>query len=276
MREIINFNDNWHFWKNVSDVNINDGGESITLPHTWNGVDGQDGGNDYFRGTCLYRKVFRSDLLPKAKKYYLEINGANSSADVYMNGKRLAHHDGGYSTWRVNITGYLRTENTLCILVDNAPNEEVYPQVADFTFYGGIYRDVNIVCVEETHFDLEYFGGKGLVITPEIAETAANVKIDTYVNDMEKGDEISFCIFDADGNAVAQYQSANTSAVLTIEDVSYLYLYEYDVLNVSSYSAKVIVFLVMLLCLSYSILVVLKGNSSEVYDVSVLSLPCLL
>ena len=219
MRQILKFNDNWEFLKGVSEINAAEVGESITIPHTWNATDGQDGGNDYFRGTCLYRKVFRSDLLPKAKKYYLEINGANSSADVYMNGKRLAHHDGGYSTWRVNITGYLRTENTLCILVDNAPNEEVYPQVADFTFYGGIYRDVNIVCVEETHFDLEYFGGKGLVITPEIAETAANVKIDTYVNDMEKGDEISFCIFDADGNAVAQCQSANTSAVLTIENV---------------------------------------------------------
>ena len=219
MRQILKFNDNWEFLKGVSEMGAAEVGESITIPHTWNATDGQDGGNDYFRGTCLYRKVFRSDLLPKAKKYYLEINGANSSADVYMNGKRLAHHDGGYSTWRVNITGYLRTENTLCILVDNAPNEEVYPQVADFTFYGGIYRDVNIVCVEETHFDLEYFGGKGLVITPETAETAANVKIDTYVNDMENGDEISFCIFDADGNAVAQRQSASTSAVLTIEDV---------------------------------------------------------
>ena len=219
MRQILKFNDNWEFLKGVSEIGAAEVGESITIPHTWNATDGQDGGNDYFRGTCLYRKVFRSDLLPKTKKYYLEINGANSSADVYMNSKRLAHHDGGYSTWRVNITGYLRTENTLCILVDNAPNEEVYPQVADFTFYGGIYRDVNIVCVEETHFDLEYFGGKGLVITPEIAETAANVKIDTYVNDMEKGDEISFCIFDADGNAVAQCQSATTSAALTIEDV---------------------------------------------------------
>ena len=219
MRQILKFNDNWEFIKGVSEMGAAEGGESITIPHTWNATDGQDGGNNYFRGACLYRKAFRSDLLPKAKKYYLEINGANSSADVYMNGKRLAHHDGGYSTWRVNITGYLRTENTLCILVDNAPNEEVYPQVADFTFYGGIYRDVNIVCVEETHFDLEYFGSKGLVITPEIAETAANVKIDTYVNDMENGDKISFCIFDADGNAVAQYQSANTSAVLTIENV---------------------------------------------------------
>ena len=219
MRQILKFNDNWEFLKGVSEIGTAEVGESVDLPHTWNAQDGQDGGNDYFRGTCLYRKVFRADLLPKSQKYYLEINGANSSADVYMNGKRLAHHDGGYSTWRVNITGYLRAENTLCILVDNAPNEEVYPQVADFTFYGGIYRDVHIVCVAQTHFDLEYFGGKGLVITPEIADGNASVKIDTYVNDMERDDEIAFRIFDADGNAVAQCRSADTSAVLTIEGV---------------------------------------------------------
>ena len=102
MRQIINFNNKWEFYKDTNDINIQAVGEEISLPHTWNATDGQDGGNDYFRGTCLYRKVFRSDLLPKAKKYYLEINGANSSADVYMNGKRLAHHDGGYSTWRVD------------------------------------------------------------------------------------------------------------------------------------------------------------------------------
>ena len=219
MRQIIQFNSGWEFFKNTSDVNTQGLSEEITLPHTWNGVDGQDGGNDYFRGTCLYKKVFRSELLPEAKKYYLEINGANSSADVYMNGKRLAHHDGGYSTWRVNITGYMRPENTLCILVDNAPNEEVYPQVADFTFYGGLYRDVNIVCVEDTHFDLEYYGGKGLVITPEIEGNTASVKIDTYVSGMQSGDEILYCVSDADGNTVKEAQSAEKSCSLTIENV---------------------------------------------------------
>ena len=219
MRQILKFNDNWEFLKGVSEVNPAEVGESISLPHTWNALDGQNGGNDYFRGTCLYTKVFRADQLPKAKKYYLEINGANSSADVYMNGKRLAHHDGGYSTWRVNITGYLRTENTLAVLVDNAPNEEIYPQVADFTFYGGIYRDVNIVCVEETHFDLEYFGGNGLVVTSEISDNSALIKIDTYVNNIEKGDEIFFRIFDARRNEVSQCRKEITSAVLTIENV---------------------------------------------------------
>ena len=218
MRQIIQFNSGWEFFKNTSEVNAQGVSEEITLPHTWNGVDGQDGGNDYFRGACLYKKIFRSEILPEAKKYYLEINGANSSADIYMNGKRLAHHDGGYSTWRVNITGYLRPENTLCVLVDNAPNEEVYPQVADFTFYGGLYRDVNIVCVENTHFDLEYYGGKGLVITPEMKESAANIKLETYVSGMQSGDEILYRIGDADGNTVATVQTAEKFCFLTIEN----------------------------------------------------------
>ena len=219
MRQIVKFNDNWHFWKDVADVNIQDGGENVNLPHTWNAIDGQDGGNDYFRGTCVYKKVFHRDELPESEKYYLEINGANSSADVYMNGKRLAHHDGGYSTWRINITGYLRPENIITVLVDNSPNEEVYPQVADFTFYGGLYRDVNIICVNDTHFELEYFGSRGLIITPEISGNDADVKIDTYITNIENGDEIAYSIYDADNNLVAESKSKETSVNLKIENV---------------------------------------------------------
>ena len=76
--------------------------------------------------------------LPEAARYYLQIDGANSSADVYMNGNHLAHHDGGYSTWRVDITEHLGAMSLLTIKVDNSANETVYPQMADFTFYGGI------------------------------------------------------------------------------------------------------------------------------------------
>ena len=219
MRQIVKFNDNWHFWKDVADVNIQDGGENINLPHTWNAIDGQDGGNDYFRGTCVYKKVFRRDELPASEKYYLEINGANSSADVYMNGKRLAHHDGGYSTWRINITGYLRPENIITVLVDNSPNEEVYPQVADFTFYGGLYRDVNIICVNDTHFELEYFGSRGLIITPEISGNDADVKIDTYITNIENGDEIAYSIYDAENHLVAETKSNETSVSIKIENI---------------------------------------------------------
>ena len=73
MREVLNFNKDWLFWKNMSDINIQNDGENINLPHTWNAIDGQDGGNDYFRGTCLYKKTFKLSDLPVSKRYYLEI-----------------------------------------------------------------------------------------------------------------------------------------------------------------------------------------------------------
>ena len=219
MREVLNFNKDWLFWKNMSDINIQNDGENINLPHTWNAIDGQDGGNDYFRGTCLYKKTFKLSDLPVSKRYYLEINGANSSADVYCNGKNIAHHDGGYSIWRVDLTETLKEENELCVLVDNAENDHVYPQFADFTFYGGLYRNVNIICVNETHFDLDYFGGKGLVVTPEINGENASVKIETYVTNLQSGDEIRYRILDGKGELVCENKTADTSCSLEIKNV---------------------------------------------------------
>ena len=98
MRNILNLNQNWLFFKDTADVSLKEGGEALSLPHTWNAIDGQDGGNDYFRGSCLYKKTLKKAELPDADLYYLELCGANSSADVYANGEHLAHHDGGYST----------------------------------------------------------------------------------------------------------------------------------------------------------------------------------
>ena len=100
MRSILNFNSSWSFFKATEDINVAEGAELVNLPHSWNALDGQDGGNDYFRGSCVYKKTFTKADLPTGDLHYLEIQGANSSADVYLNGKKLAHHDGGYSTWR--------------------------------------------------------------------------------------------------------------------------------------------------------------------------------
>ncbi len=218
MRKIVNINNEWRFYKGASDVNQTGEFENVSLPHTWNAKDGQDGGNDYYRGTCLYKRVLKLEELPKAEKYYLEINGANSSADVYCNGKRLAHHDGGYSTWRVNITNHLREQNVISILVDNSINENVYPQTADFTFYGGLYRDVNVIALCQTHFDLEYYGGKGLKITPIVSDNDANVQVQTFVTELKDTDQIKFTIKDCDGKTIAE-KTGGTEEVLLIKDV---------------------------------------------------------
>ena len=149
MRQIMNFNTKWAFSKEANEVPkvMPERWYWVNLPHTWNNIDGQDGDNDYFRGTAYYAKELDKNDLPKAEQYYLEICGANSSATVYVNGKEIANHDGGYSTWRVNLTDVLTEKTLLVIAVDNGINERVYPQTADFTFYGGLYRDVNIIAV---------------------------------------------------------------------------------------------------------------------------------
>lgn len=154
--------------------------EKVTLPHTWNAVDGQSA-SDYYRGNCTYIKKFVKPELGKDEELFLEINGANSSSKVILNGKELACHDGGYSTYRVKLTEDLLDENELQIEVDNSANDHVYPQKADFTFYGGLYRDVKLITVQKTHFDLEYFGGKGFYVTPEVLEDKAIVKFDAYI-----------------------------------------------------------------------------------------------
>jgi len=217
LRTVFNFNAKWAFTKMATEVptEMPKLWDWVNLPHTWNGIDGQDGGNDYHRGTCYYAKTLDQMDLPKADRYYLEINGANSSAWVYLNGKEMASHDGGYSTWRVDITDQLQRENLFVIAVDNAPNDRVYPQVADFTFYGGLYRDVNILCVNNSHFDLDYFGGTGLQVTPDVS---GKVTVKTWVTNMQDGQAIRRTIRDAEGNVAAQSESAEATAELFVEN----------------------------------------------------------
>lgn len=221
MRTILNFNTKWAFTKEATEVpsSMPAKWNLVNLPHSWNAIDGQDGGNDYYRGTCYYAKALEKAELPEADQYYLELRGANSSADVYVNGKHLAHHDGGYSTWRVNITDALAAENLFVITVDNAENTTVYPQMADFTFYGGLYRDVNIICVSESHFDLDYFGGPGLKVTPEISGSEAKVEIECYLTNHKPEQSLLYVIRDKEGNVVAETKSSDTRVTLAIQNV---------------------------------------------------------
>ena len=185
MRNIVSFNDNWKFIKNAADeMEAAKGkGESIALPHTWNAVDGQDGGNDYHRGTCWYVKKFAKPEKNETDKAYLEFCGAAMTAEVYLNGEKISRHEGGYSTFRVEITEKLQEENTLVVSVDNSNNTTVYPQTADFTFYGGLYRDVNLIIVPETHFDLAYCGSQGIKVTPvvNLEEKKAVVTVEAWL-----------------------------------------------------------------------------------------------
>ena len=221
MRNIVNINRKWAFSKQATSVptELPANWDWVNVPHSWNAIDGQDGDNDYFRGTCYYVKKLDKMDLPETDRYYLEIKGANSSADVYVNGKNLAHHDGGYSTWRVDITDALDVNNLIVIAVDNSANETVYPQFADFTFYGGLYRDVNIICVNESHFELMHHGGPGLKITPAIDGKDAKVEIETWVKNFAEGQQLKYTIKSACGKVVAEEITADTKVTLDIKDV---------------------------------------------------------
>ena len=222
MRTVLNFNTKWAFSKmaDALPTEISKKWDFVNLPHCFNAIDGQDGDNDYYRGTAYYAKSFNKTDLPEADRYYLELQGANSSADVYLNGKHLAHHDGGYSTWRVDLTEVMEAINLLVVVVDNSANETVYPQMADFTFYGGLYRDVNLICVPESHFDLDYFGGPGLKITPEIKGADAAVEIETFITGGKIGQDIHYVITDKEGNIVAETTTNDTKVVLGIPAVT--------------------------------------------------------
>ncbi|MBQ4427250.1 MAG: glycoside hydrolase family 2 protein [Oscillospiraceae bacterium] len=204
MRTVINFNDNWLFSFPGEEP------AAVTLPHTWNALDGQDGGNDYRRGIATYEKSFSMpDLLP-GERCFIELNGAAMSADLSLNGVALVHHDGGYSTFRADITEYLKKENLLHIEVDNSKNERVYPQMADFTFYGGLYRDVNLIIVPAEHFELVADGSRGIKITPsvDLAAKRATVTIETWHN--------SECVYIT---VNGETQCVKNTAVFTIENV---------------------------------------------------------
>ena len=218
MRSIINLNEGWRFAKDIATAPeaLCEDWDAVTLPHSWNAVDGQDGGADYFRGKCCYtRQLVKADF-PEAAHYYLEIRGANSSADVYVGGKHLCHHDGGYSTWRVDVTEAMGDGALLSVIVDNAANNTVYPQFADFTFYGGLYRDVNLICVDENHFELDHYGTPGIKVTPTIDGKNANVEVEVF---LQGSGTVRYTLTDKEGNCVATAEAADTKASFTIENV---------------------------------------------------------
>ena len=187
MRKIQVLKKGWRFLKNASSAEnaavAADQGVPVSLPHTWNAEDGQDGGNDYHRGQCWYvRELSEEELAGEC--VFLEINGAAMTAEVYLNGRRLARHEGGYSAFRVDLSEVREEKNVLVLSVSNESNDRVYPQKADFTFYGGLYREVRLITVPKEHFEMLQDGTPGIKVTPrvDLANRSAVVTVETWQN----------------------------------------------------------------------------------------------
>jgi len=202
MRKVTNLNDGWLFKKNTSNIadSFSDA-EKVNVPHNWNGKDGQDGKNDYFRGHSLYKKVLGEIKLAKDEEAYLEFKAVNTIAIVYLNGEKVGYHEGGYSAFRINITDHIKGKNELIVDVDNGIYDNIYPQKADFTFYGGIYRDVNLIIVSKNHFDLLCYGSLGVKIDTFLIGTNGRVDVTPYI--VGEGDVVA-TLCDHEGNKVAE------------------------------------------------------------------------
>lgn len=212
MRKVININNSWKFIKKDEvksvDKSYNDESwEDVNIPHTWNAIDGANG-FDFYKGACWYRKEFVVEKLSQGNSVFIEFTGSNSITDVYVNGQHMGQHKGGYSTFRFDITDVVEfgRKNILAVKVDNTVVDDVYPQMADFTFYGGIYRDVNLVIANKVHFDLMDYGSKGIyVIQEDVKEEKASLTIKSkLVNDSEEDKKVRLWadIIDAEGDKV--------------------------------------------------------------------------
>ena len=192
---------------------------AVALPHTWNAFDGQDGGNDYWRGIGTYEIDLPNPT--KGKKQYIEIQGANHVATVYCNGRELGTHKGGFSTFRFNLTPAMKESgNVLTVVVSNAKSD-IYPQNADFTFYGGLYRDVNFIEVDESHFDLLKTGTSAVFVTPR---GNGKTRVDLFpVN--AAGCTVKVTLKDAEGNVAgaAETEAAEHAFVKIDVDAPHLW-----------------------------------------------------
>ncbi|HIT89374.1 MAG TPA: beta-galactosidase, partial [Candidatus Merdenecus merdavium] len=226
MRTCININNGWLFSKeDLPEYASHDfprtNADTINIPHTWNQFDGQDGGNNYFRGGCWYQKRLSLPDIGNDKELYIEFGAVNSVADVYINGKKLSSHAGGYSGFRVNISEFAGMKDVLlCVRADNSDNPDVYPRTADYTFYGGIYRDVTLCMVHKTHFAMNEYGSSGIFVHAESANSCAEIRIESHVENPKAGLLVEYTILTQDGETIAKLQTewCKSSVMLQVQN----------------------------------------------------------
>ena len=248
MREIISLNENW----TLSFPKGDHATEQVNLPHTWNAVDGNDGNGSYLRTTGVYTRTFTAPKQPReGGRTYVEVLAAALNSTVKVNGQVATTHEGGFSIFRADVTDLCHEgENELTIEVSNEDTPSMYPSSADFTFYGGLYRGVNLISVPSAHFDLDYYGGPGMMVTPVPTEDGgANFTIKSFVTNPADDLTVMYSIEDCFGREVASAVrgSADTEVTIYVPDAQ---LWSMDEPNL------------------YTVVVTLQRNNEEVDEIA--------
>ncbi len=217
-RVVYTINDGWKFTKGspfeAQLTGCDDSSwETVNIPHTWNDKDADDETPGFYRGPVWYRKQLFIDKSQEGRQAVIYFEGANQEVRFYLNGQFVGEHKGGYTRFCFDITPHLRygQENLFAIYVNNVYNPNISPLSADFTFFGGIYRDVYLQFMNPVHIATNDYASSGVYIrTPEVNNSAASVEITTLLtNDMPQATEIRVenIICDADGKEVKKTQA---------------------------------------------------------------------
>ena len=217
-RVVYTINDGWKFTKGspfeAQLTGCDDSSwETVNIPHTWNNKDADDETPGFYRGPAWYRKQLFVDKSQEGRQAVIYFEGANQEVRFYLNGQFVGEHKGGYTRFCFDITPHLRygQENLFAIYVNNVYNPNIPPLSADFTFFGGIYRDVYLQFMNPVHIATNDYASSGVYIrTPEVNNSAASVEITTLLtNDMPQATEIRVenIICDADGKEVKKTQA---------------------------------------------------------------------
>lgn len=214
-------NSNWEFFKgdidvqnnsNLNPVSISERWESVNIPHTWNALDTTDDISGYYRGVGWYKKetFFPLDDQGKDEHTCIYFEGVNQVMDLYINNTWVGQHKGGYTRFYFDITNFLSygKKNSILVKVDNSYDKDIPPLTADFTFFGGIYRDVFLIKQSAIHFSTDDFGSSGVYIsTPNVNKNSAVVEVDYCLkNESEENRDvvINIEIIDSNDNVVVQ------------------------------------------------------------------------
>ena len=191
--------------------------KTVSVPHTWNALDGEDGGNNYRRGAAWYRRHLRLDSSLAGKRLYLQFDGVSLMADVFVNGVRVGTHKGGFARFRFDATDALKTgqDNLISVRVDNG-KLGIPPVSADFTFFGGIYRPVSLLATNQVQISATDYGSPGIYldqneITAERADLTVRAEVESYA-DKAQGVEVHAHLLDAAGHEVASAGNKGTLA----------------------------------------------------------------